>query len=311
MSAPAPFAGGHGRLASFRRLLASDVRYGLGAVAPRLGLVVAMTLLVTFMSAVVLLVHFPQAGHVTWGEAALLVWRGILPYSPALGEPFKFPMAWFALLVAVCYMAADYPFRDLGGMGAHLIVASRSRWAWWLAKCGWVVAVALACWLATLAVAAVVALASGGGLALGVRPAVAAVLNAGRSEVVNAAASLVASGGGAEAAAADATLAVWPAMLAALACLVAILLVQTVFSLLVHPVVGMVASVAVLFFSAYFRVWWLPGQYLMLARTDELMRAGFHPWAGALLALGIAAVAVAAGGLVFSRKDILGRDDDR
>ena len=166
------------------KLLASDLRYGLGsAVLGRVALVAAVSLLVFFLSYTALLVKAPELqGRLTLGEGLLCMWRGMAPYSPQSGRPFTFPMAWLALALSSLYVVADYPFRDLGGMGAHLIVACRSRWAWWLAKCGWVVAVALACWLATLALGAVVALASGGGLDLGVRPGVAAVLNAGRNE---------------------------------------------------------------------------------------------------------------------------------
>lgn len=125
---------------SFARLLASDIRYGLGsAVVPRLIIVVVVALLVLFLSYTVVLTRLPHLeGSISLGEAILCAYRGILPYVPTPGIPFEFPMEWFALLLVIAYVTVDYPFRDLDGMGSHMIVASHSRWAWWLAKCAWV-----------------------------------------------------------------------------------------------------------------------------------------------------------------------------
>lgn len=295
---------------AFVRLTASNLRYGFVTVLPRLALVTALALVTFFLSYVTLSVKFPEAArNLTLGEGMLCLWRGMLPYVPGQGEPFTFPMAWFALLIATAYTVVDYPFRDLGGMGARLIVGCHSRWAWWLAACTWVAVVALTCWLLALIVAAVWTGATGGSWDLSVRPGVAAVLSAGRNAQLTEARELLAAGEGAQAAAMEAIPIGW-ALLASTLVLIAILLVQTTVSLLVHPIVGMVATIAVLFFSAYFRFWLLPGEYLMLARTDTLMRAGMHPGVGIALACVLALVAVIAGGIAFNHKDILGREGD-
>lgn len=292
------------------RLLASDLRYGLAAVLPRFGLVAALAVIVFFLSYATVYVKFPEAAHhLTLGESTLCLWRGMLPYVPEQGEPFKFPMAWFALLVATAYAVADYPFRDLNGMGARIIVACHSRWAWWLAKCAWVITAALVCWLTTFAVAATVAWATGGGWDLSVRPGVATVLSAGRNAELSEAAQLLAVGNITQALALEPIPIGW-SLVSCAAALIAVLLLQTTVSLLAHPIVGIIASISVLFFSAYFRFWWLPGEYLMLARTDTLMRAGMHPWVGIALSCALALGAVAVGGLVFNRKNILGKEGD-
>lgn len=294
----------------FFRLLASDLRYGLVAAVPRFAIVALAAFLVYLLSYVVVLVKAPAAAGLTLGEGLLCVWRGMLPYAPESGVPFQFPMAWFAFLLAAAYVAADYPVRDFEGMGARLMVVARSRWAWWLAKCGWVASVALVCWALPFALAAVVTLASGGDWTLCVRPGVAVALSAGRSQAISEAASAMAADASDAAAIGAAALDVGPALAAAACTLVAIMLVQTLVSLAVHPVVGMATTVGVLFFSAYFRLWWLPGEYLMLARTDALMRAGMDPLRGALLALGVGLAAVLAGGLIVRGKDIMGRGGD-
>lgn len=294
---------------AFARLLASDLRYGLAAIAQRLLLTGLMAALGLFLSYVVIAARFPEGAQLSLGESMVCIWRGMLPYVPNQGEPFKFPIAWFALLVAAAFTAADYPFRDLGGMGARIIVACHSRWAWWLAKCCWVVAVAAAIWLATLAVAAIATLFAGGTWELSVRPGVAAALSSGRNEEISAALGMLSSGQAAQAAATQ-PIGIGPALFVIAIVLAAILLMQTTVSLLVHPIVGMAANIAVLFFSAYFRFWLLPGEYLMMARTDVLMRAGMHPATGVAIACALTAASIVIGGFMFNRKDILGRESE-
>ena len=290
------------------RLFASDVRYGLLCEAlPRLAVVAAVSGLVFFLSYTTVLIQVPGlGGRLTFGEGVLCMFRGMLPYVPESGKPFQFPMAWLALLVSMAYVAADYPLRDLGGMGARMIVASGSRWAWWLSKCAWAIVCAFVCCAIPLAMCALATLVTGGDWSVAIRPGVATVLRSGEASTLAAGAGvdtsqLVLDVEGQALVGIGAAVAVLPLSLAA------ILLVQMLASLLVHPVVGLMTSVAVLFFSAYFRFRWLPGEYLMLARTDALMRGGMHPWQGALLGLGIIVAAVLAGGLLFARRDILGR----
>ena len=114
------------------RLLASDLRYGLATVLPRFGLVAALAVIVFFLSYATIYVKFPEAAHhLTLGEGILCLWRGMLPYTPQ-GRAWR------------CWLPnAPTTFRDLNGIGARIIVACHSRWAWWLAKCAWVITAAL------------------------------------------------------------------------------------------------------------------------------------------------------------------------
>ena len=138
---------------------------------------------------------------------------------------------------------------------------------------------------------------------------VAYVLGAGRNnEIAQIAQTLSSEGGGAEAVSSLATLDVMPAVLAMAVVLAAILLVQMVVSLMVHPVVGMVASVSILFLSAFFRNHLLLGSYLMLVRAAGFMREGMEPVTGTLLALGAGLAAALLGGFVFNRRDLLGKE---
>lgn len=296
---------------NFLRLATSDVRYGLfQAMMPRLLMVAGVSAVVFFLSYVVVLVQLPDLqGHTTLGENLLALYRGALPYTPQPGKPFQFPMQWFALLIVMCYVASDYPFRDLGGMGARMIVAAGSRWSWWLAKCYWVVTCALTCFLVPVVLAVAISVFTAGGWDIGVRPGVAAMLRSGSADTLASAVGIQTSQ------------VTWQVpdqplipLLAPLAtvmlALMAVMFVETFVSLLVNPVIGLMTAVALLFFSAYFRVWWLPGQYLMLARYDTLTRAGVNTVDGTLISLGVCAFVVIVGGVIFSQRDIMGRERD-
>lgn len=290
------------------KLLARDLRHGFGSALGRLVLVVCAAGLALFLAHVAVAAKVPElAGALTFGERLLCVWRGMLPYVPSDGTPFPFPMAWFALLVCCLYATLDYPARDLQGMGVSVIVACRSRWAWWVSKCTWVIAASVSCWLIVALLALALTWASGGDMTLGVRPVIVWALNAGRSEAVSAAVRLLSSAGAVGAAAGVSAIPIADALVASAASLAAVMLLQGAVSLVTNPVVGMAAGVSVLFASAYFRAWWLPGEYLMLARTEALMRGGFQPLVGMLIAFGMSVVVVLTGGLVFARRDIVAK----
>jgi hypothetical protein len=295
----------------FARLFGSDLRYGLRTVAPRLLAVLVASVFVYFFSYVRMRVYLPaMEGPLTWGENLLCVWRGMLPYEPQLGEPFTFPMHWFALLAIVAYVTLDYPFRDLNGFGGTLVVASRSRWSWWLAKCGWTVVCAVVCWAVPLVLCALVTAGTRGAWTLGARPSVVAVLDAGRNAAVTEAGGQVLETRGADVGAELASFDLLPAVCVLLAALVAILLIQLAASLMVRPILGFFIAVAVLFFSAFFTVWWLPGEYLMLARCDVLCSGGMQAAVGAALCLWLSALCVVVGGVMFNHKDLMGRGTD-
>ena len=295
-------------MSQWTRLLMRDVRYGFASVVGRFVLVACAAGLALFLAHVAVAAKVPElAGSLTLGERLLCAWRGMLPYVPSDGTPFPFPMAWFALLICCLYVSLDYPSRDLGGMGASVIVACRSRWAWWASKCVWVIAASIACWGIVALLALVLTVVAGGEMTLNVRPVIVWALNAGRGDVVSTAARLVSSGEVGEAAVGVAAMSISDALVASAAALVSVMLLQGVVALVTNPVAGMATGVSVLFASAYFRAWWLPGEYLMLARTEVLMRGGFQPLVGVLIAVGVSVLAVVFGGCFFARRDILAK----
>lgn len=296
----------HGTCARFLRM---HLTHGLRSIWPRLTLVACMAAMAFVLSYAVVVIKAPATkGALTLGESLLCMWRGMLPFVADHGEQFQFPMAWFALLAAMAYAVLDYPVRDLACMGTRLIVAGQSRWSWWWAMAAWLVAMAGLCWLITVSVAIAATAFTGGAWTWKVRPVVALVLSAGRNNATYEANQLFDGSTGTFASTGEPMFDIVPFMLAALVALAALFVLQMVVSFALHPVVGLAGTMAVLFFSAYFTQRWLLGNYLMAARTQEFMRAGMDPAQGALLAVGIAVVALLVGGWAFCRRDIVGRE---
>lgn len=299
----------------FLRLARCDLVCGLPGIAGRLVLVAGICLAAMFVSWVKIQIRLPQAASgLTWGEALLCVWYGMLPYNPGEGEMFQFPMAWFCLLASVSFAIADYPSRDIGGVGSMVVASGVGRWAWWLAKCVWVAATVIVCVGITVVIAFVWSAISSGEPSLCVRPGVASVLDAGYNYEILDAARLISDGSAAQVAQASASISVAQALLGLAVCLMGVALVQNAVALVIHPVLGMVATISILFASSYFFEPWLPGEYMLLARTGTLLDsgdyAGVDPAWGIAIGLLLGVVGVVAGGIAFARKDILGRKDE-
>lgn len=162
---------------------------------------------------------------------------------------FQFPMAWFCLLVSISFAIADYPSRDIGGVGSTVVVSCASRWAWWLGKCFWVASTVIVCVGITAVMGFVWSAISSGELSLCVRPGVASVLDAGYNYEILDAARLISDGSALQVAQAPASISVTQALLGLAVCLAGIALVQNAVALVVHPVLGMVVTISILFVS--------------------------------------------------------------
>ncbi len=290
-------------------LVASDVRYGMGdAVRGRLALFAVASTVVLFLSYALANVMIPELEGVTLGESLLFVWRGTRPYVAQSALPFKVPTQWLAVIACATYVCADYPVRDLSGFGAQVVVACGNRWKWWLARCCWVVACALTCFLITVAVGLALTVVSGGEVSLSVRPEVVDVLGVGSHDLLLAAAGgLTTDGDYSLGVGTQPQIPVIGAVLAIPALLAASMMLEFVVALFAGPVAGFAVGVAVPFASTLIPAGWLPGAYLMMGRTSALMRGGTSPAIAAVVAGAWIASLAIAGGIAFRRMDILGR----
>lgn len=216
---------------------------------------------------------------------------GMSPFDPNLGEPFHLPITWIVLFLLVSYLTLWYPYRDLMGAGKQIMVVGGSRWAWWLAKCAWIATTVTAFFLIALFVAATWTLVSGGDFSLHTSAHLPELMDficiSGLEVSYDAHACLVAIP----------------------AATIALCLVQLLLSLVIRPPLSYVATLAMLFVSAFYYNPWLIGNYLMAARSSSMMPNGLSAEHGVMLAGVLALTVVVGGGMVLSRKDILNKEE--
>ncbi len=206
------------------------------------------------------------------------------------GEPVAFPVAWMTVYAVMLYVVLWYPWRDLEGMGAHILLASSSRWLWWLSKCAWVACCAIAFWSIAFIVAFLWILISHGEAALDVAWNLPVILELRLAQVPSEVQGV-------------------PLFLLGVVPLtISLCLMQLCLSLFMKPQVAFAALFSLLFLSAYVFHPLLMGNYLMAARSECLMMGGCSPVEGFLLALAISGISIVAGGFAFSRRDLIEKE---
>lgn len=224
----------------------------------------------------------------TFGEAIVAAMGGMSVFDPDHEVAFRFPAGWMLMLMLVAYIPLSYPYRDLMGYGREVLVASGSRWSWWLSKCLWVTLVALLGCALLVVACAIVSLLWGG------EP------------------SLLVPDGFLECAGLGSELAgpydLRPFVLVFPLMVVAVCLLQLALSLALGPTLAFASTSVVLLASAYLFHPLLPGEYLMIARLDLSIPNGMSLRSGAIYALVIAAASVLVGGLHFSRMDCIDKE---
>lgn len=70
--------------------------------------------------------------------------KGMDVYVPSQGDKFKIPVLWMMMPVCIALLAGTYPTEDLHTYATNILIRAKSRTAWWLSKCIWVVLTVLA-----------------------------------------------------------------------------------------------------------------------------------------------------------------------
>ena len=229
----------------------------------------------------------------SFADCLACLFGGMEEFSPGHDRSFKIPAAWLCICLMGAYVALGYPVRNLEGVGVKQCVAARSRWAWWLAKCLWVVACTLGFCMTAFLICLVASYASEGDAGLSLSKFTPGLLNFFAAEDCDA----FAGGEGMLL-----FIAGIPVVLGALG------LVQLAVSVNVNPLVAFVVTSAILFLSAFYLNPFELGNYLMLARSSLVIHVGVNPATGMGLSVLAGMVAVIAGGVAFGRRDVLGKE---
>ena len=231
------------------------------------------------------------AGQFTLGDYYFNLVAGGLAYDPTSSTPFKLPISWFAPILLLAYITLWYPYHDLMGSGKTMMIASGSRWSWWLAKCAWIIVyVCIYCLIGFI-------LTTGFALIVGCNHSfIATDLSAlllGFVNVINF----------------DVTSYhilsfLWAVPLV----LCALCMLQLAISLLFRPLWGYVVTISILFVSAFLESPFLLGNSLMAIRSDAYIVGGTSPLWNVCLGLIVMVVSVLIGGFFLTRADILEKE---
>lgn len=277
----------------FLLLLKTDLHEGLRSVAPWL----AATAVLAMATGALFPLVASAAGlgfdplEATVGDYLAFPFSGLarILWQPSMTS-LKIPAAWLAFCALALYVPLWYPYRDLMGFGQKVIVQVGSRYKWWLAKACWTVIVAVLWLVAVMAPLFLCALIGGAKLSLVVSPHTLAAADVDLSALVSAPQDATAF------------------FITMAAMFVALSLLQLTLSLMVRPIAGFSCSMAILVISLLMMNPYLPGEYLIAARSSILATEGFDAQTGFWLAAALAVGSLVAGCVTFRATDILDKE---
>ena len=228
--------------------------------------------------------------ELTFGDYAINVFWGMKEYVYDPRDPFTYPALWMLTILLVAYFSISFPYKDLMGVGKHLLVASGSRYLWWFSKCIWVLLSILVFFLTAAAALVLWTLLTGGTLSFDISPGLPALL--GVDEFL---------------------LKPWPwdvraFFVSMILIITSLCLAQLLVSLILRPLFSFMLIVSVLLMSAYFQSPFLLGNFTMGARSAVFLTSGIDPYQGIVVGLCLCIGVTVTGALVFKQMDILNRE---
>ena len=82
-------------------------------------------------------------------------------------------------------------------------------------------------------------------------------------------------------------------------------LLQQILAFIANPIASFAFMSAVYIISAYYNVWWLPGNYTMWLRSLMVAEEGIRPMIGAVLGCAMILMSWVGGSVYFESKDVL------
>jgi len=276
---------------TFLRLIKYDLQNGILKVWPRY--------LIAFALFFVACIPFYQSGlsHAeyesqafvpfTLGDYFINILFGMDEYIFDGTNMFEFPVLWALVLLVLLYYTLNYPFRDMSSMGTHIMIASGSRKQWWLSKSIWLLLATSAYFLIGLIALTIWTVVTQGQISFSISSSIVKILDFNQELIL------------------DPPWSITSFLISSALIVAAIGMMQLLLSLLIGSVISFLATVATLFFSAYFTKGILIGNYAIAARSSAFLDGGMEPSCGITIALSIIVVTCVTGLIIINKKDIL------
>ena len=231
------------------------------------------------------------APQLTMGDYFFNLTAGGSAFNSLSSTPFELPISWFVPLLLLAYITLWYPYRDLMGSGKAMMIASGSRWSWWLAKCAWIIVCVVSYCLIALVVTVVFALIARCDKSLHATFLATMLLRFQDAVNVDLASYNIVS-----------FLRTVPIGICALC------LLQLTISLVARPLWGYVTTVSILFISAFIEHPLLLGSNLMAIRSTAFAAHGITSEWSVGLGVAITLLSIFLGGYFLTKTDILEKE---
>lgn len=216
-------------------------------------------------------------------EVSLNIFSGMEEYDPELSPVFQIPTEYLVFILFACIFVCYYPKKEWKLRGSQFICRYGNTDTWWFSKVVWNLLQSILIYAAAFIVI-YVSSAIGGNTGFSVRydtPYRGMLLNNDSMTVflycyILGAATIIALNQ-------------------------IIITLQMIFS----PVAGYISAIIIVIISAYYFKEYLPGNNLMMLRTELFREDGIVLYKGLLLSFAIWLVFVVAGKIALKKKDIL------
>lgn len=262
----------------------------------RCGLLRGKYLLAAFVTTIPLIQYFRRlylyniSG--TLGDCLLYLLRGeqAISFLSYGNHKIEVPVFWILLIATCPALHIDYFLGDLTSNGQQIIIRCQSRNRWMLSKCIWAMAGGLLYYLIVFVCAVVGCILMKQEIAFSMTPSVLnALLEMG----------IVSSGQ-----------VVFTAVLKPVIAFLSINLLQIMLQLFVHPIAAFLICCAVLLFSLYSPVQWIPCNCAIALRNIGLPFAEAESWIPIISGLVTQIICVILSLRRFSSMDLLRREDN-
>ncbi len=264
-----------------RYLLIGDLKNGIGK---RIGYLIPAVFF-GFYGAMILVLQGAGSETVTFPAAIFECFQGMHILN-TIEEVYSAPPFFILLHTWLAFAVSAYIYRDLKERGKVVFIRCRSRISWWVSKSVWIVGFVFAYYL-TIWISAFITVSVTGEGSFSLSEAwwngycMAEGNLPGQMEIV------------------------LYFLIVPFVTSTALAMMQMFLSVWLSPIAGIVGQVFILLLSLCYCTVWLPGNYLMLRRSDIYTAQGIPPLPALLIDLGIFLAGLIGGMAVLRRKDIL------